>query len=327
MKGFVPAAVIVMFSALRVQGISEEGKVKLSGREWAYVLYVPKDYNANDWRFHRVAVLVHAAGQNGASAVSTGGWSKWADKTGCFLLAPTFTQEGVPDSWYAQPAAGADGILKAMLKDVTGRYRVYPGQILMFGFSAGAQFTHRFAAANPRMVAAFGFSAPGEVDSPSRRLMGIPVLVMCGENDGERLAACRSYYQTAHGMGMRPIWRSWPGVGHELDQESITLAQQFLKYHLLRTEAAALREFQVLVKTAQKKAGYQASATEFRLRVVPFLQDKPTYVGKLENWVYFEMGDPRLAKVKPSDPIVFLPSSDIAAAWGNFAGSGGVIKH
>lgn len=311
-------AALCLCLSVTAESAHETHKVKFKSIEWEYHLYVPKTYEKEDWQFHRIALLVHGVGGNGDLFTSNSLWKEWADKNGIFLLGPTFTNPKAPDDWYWKPEAGSGKLAVDMVKDAADKYRVYPGQLLLFGFSGGGQFAHRFAAMHPELIAAFAFASPDSVSPPTKKLSNSPALIMCGEADNTRIAACRQYYEQAQKLGLRPVWRSWKGVAHSLNNEGLRLAQAFLRYHMLRSVPAAEKLYERLVKDAQKKAGHKPpkSSEGGHRRVIPFLMERPPFVGIADQWIYMLVTDPR-SRTIPPDKVVFLPDDGTAKIWGN----------
>jgi len=325
MKTTFLSAAIVFLTALPAfsAGKTEVCSVKSKGKTWEYILHVPGGYDPKGWKFHRITCLVHGVGGEGRQFGENEDWRKWADDNNVFLLCPTFTnkKEGVNDEWYWNADQGSGDVFIDMATDAGKKYRVYPGQFLTFGFSGGAQFSHKFAPYKPELVAAYAFANAGMVDQPDKKLVGLPVLVICGEADAgqaDRIGKARQYYDNATKLGMRPVWRSYPGVEHALTAEGTRLAQEFLKYHLVRTEPITELMYAKLIKDAQAKVGYKPETPKPGARPkppVPFLQVNPAFAGNSADWTYYDLKDKR-AQLIPPTKIVYLPSKEVADAWG-----------
>lgn len=90
------------------------------------------------------------------------------------VLAPLFPMDmttSVPDQQYTTLAAErtrADLVLLAMVDELAALLGMRFTRSLMFGFSGGAQFAHRFAYVHPTRVQALSIAAPGFVTLPWR---------------------------------------------------------------------------------------------------------------------------------------------------------------
>jgi predicted esterase len=104
---------------------------------------------------------------------------------------------------------------------------VNTGRILIFGFSAGAHFAHRFALWKPERVKAFVAYSAAWWSPPTEELRDVPALILCGEADS-RFEATREFMEQAMALDLPWIWRSYKNVGHELTPQVRDLAEAFL---------------------------------------------------------------------------------------------------
>lgn len=139
------------------------------------------------------------------------------DAVGGVLVAPLFPKRRFPDyQRLGRLGRGdrADLALKRILADVSHHLGLPAAELVMFGYSGGGQFVHRFAMANPRQVKRMAIAAPGWFTFPDQqqpfprgigetaalpdvmfdpmRFLRIPTLVMVGENDVVRDANLRT---------------------------------------------------------------------------------------------------------------------------------------
>ena len=137
------------------------------------------------------------------------------ESLGGILVAPLFNRKRYSDyQRLGRQGKGerSDMALRRVLANV-GRLTGRPtGQVVMFGYSGGGQFVHRYAMAHPRQVRRMAIAAPGwyTFPDPTRpypegigstlkalpdllfdpaRFLQIPTLVLVGENDTARDAA------------------------------------------------------------------------------------------------------------------------------------------
>lgn len=96
----------------------------------------------------------------------------FSDRTGCARLAPLFPVSPIGDGngdgykRLAERDLRYDLILLQMIEEFAGAQGRRFGRLLMFGFSGGAQFVHRFLYTHPQRLAAISVAAPGSVTLP-----------------------------------------------------------------------------------------------------------------------------------------------------------------
>lgn len=113
-----------------------------------------------------LAVLVHGSDRDAVGMLRV--FRSWAETERIALVAPLFPG-GVPvagdcDGYKSLRTSEYryDEALANMLEDARA-LGVPAGPFLLFGFSGGAQFAHRYALAHPENVRALGIVAPGNV--------------------------------------------------------------------------------------------------------------------------------------------------------------------
>ncbi len=128
------------------------------GAPLRYFLFRP----STERRGAPVAVSVHGIARNAASHAFR--LMEEAERYGVCVLAPLFEKDRFGQ--YQQlldrrTAARSDLALVAMLEHAALRCLADPARILLFGFSGGAQFGHRFAMAHPERVASAVIASAG----------------------------------------------------------------------------------------------------------------------------------------------------------------------
>jgi poly(3-hydroxybutyrate) depolymerase len=171
----------------------DEPRTLKSDPSQEYYLYLPANFDPAKryWLF----VGVHGLGGNGKGAM---GWSSFAEEGQCIVVGPSFT------GTYQFPANGS-GAGKGMLgifKELSHEYKLYPKAFLT-GFSAGAQFVHRFTLENPQLVVACAAHSAGSWGMPNAKARGVPFVVTCGEDDKERLGLAKEFARDAKSKGFQ----------------------------------------------------------------------------------------------------------------------------
>ena len=119
-----------------------------------------------------------------------------------------------------------------MLEQVKRETGVHTDKILIFGFSAGVHFAHRFALWKPERVKAFVAYSAAWWSEPTEALRDVPALIVCGEADAPRFEPTKEFFERGHEMGLPWLWRSYAGVGHTLTPRIRDLAEAFLAAQL-----------------------------------------------------------------------------------------------
>ncbi|KAJ6095984.1 hypothetical protein N7486_006730 [Penicillium sp. IBT 16267x] len=185
---------------------------------FSYYLYVPRNY----YKLNSLSlmVLIHSSSRNAPELCKE--FSEFAEKISCIILAPLFplerddpyNSEGYKIIKYDN--LRCDQILLSMADEVGARYRRLDiERFLIFGFSGGAQFVHRFAYLYPHRLRAIACGAPGSQTLPDvtrpypdgvkdmeqifglkmqwRQLCLIPTVFIVGDADTD------TFYATARG--------------------------------------------------------------------------------------------------------------------------------
>ena len=240
-----------------------------------------------------VGLLMLVPGCNGdgrGMLNESGPWARFADEAHLVLVGPTFktTLEEVHSRqgyYYPELWSGA-ATLKA-LEQIRAQTGVRSNKVLIFGFSAGSHFAHRFALWKPEKVAAFVAYSAGWWDEPKASLRDTPGLIMCGEAD-ERFDSSFAFFVQGRRLGLPLIWRGYTGMGHELKPQVLKMAQTFLGYYAQQ---------QKLEQVARRR---QPSGTPF--------------IGDIQSYRFYPESSPEAAHI-PLESRVGLPSLELAKVW------------
>lgn len=216
----------------------------VADNRFCYFLYVPKGYYSLDSL--SLLVLIHQSRRN-ASEIRIP-FVPFAEKHSCIILAPLFpiAPNDPRDSAGYKLLKGSDvrydRIVLSMIEEVSARYtRVNVDRFLLFGFSGGAQFVHRFAYLYPQRLKALACGAPGSQTLPDETrsypegvkdleqvfglrmawqpLSNVPTMFIVGDADTD------TSYATARGRTLDPsiqngrfgattrLEESWRGAG------------------------------------------------------------------------------------------------------------------
>ena len=206
-------------------------------------LYTPTE-KPIEGKTYWLAIGVHGAGGEGKGA---NGIAPWAQDD-VIVLGPSFLQPkrdvsapktvGMPLESYQMCGPMHAAKLKALIAEVAKSWKIHP-KVFLHGFSAGAQFVHRFAMKNPEMVAGVSAASAG---SWSTRGFGeinpaashIPFAISCGQYDREksmpssplsRLEWMQDFAKALEAEHFDVKSRVIPNIGHKATAETMALAE------------------------------------------------------------------------------------------------------
>lgn len=173
-----------------------------SDPELTYRLFV-----SNAWK-PGVPLFVAVHGIRRGDKNQASQFAPYIDSIGGVLVAPLFPKKRFPDyQRLGRLGRGlrADLAFKRILADVGDLLGTAFPELVMFGYSGGGQFVHRYAMANPRQVKRVAIAAPGWFTFPDMsqpyprgigrtstitdlffdpaRFLNVPALVLVGEKD------------------------------------------------------------------------------------------------------------------------------------------------
>ncbi|HET6630180.1 MAG TPA: hypothetical protein VFG91_10435 [Woeseiaceae bacterium] len=134
---------------------------------FSYALYVP--HRLDRMGRDRTTLLVSVHGTGRMQSLYRDLFAEFAEYNNCIVLAPLFPANVLQDgnlSAYKYLREGDiryDQIVLGMIEEVAERYRISGERVLLFGFSGGGHFVHRFTILHPRRVLAASIGAPGAV--------------------------------------------------------------------------------------------------------------------------------------------------------------------
>jgi pimeloyl-ACP methyl ester carboxylesterase len=155
-----------LFEALYDRGATPIYSSRTDAR-FAYGLYVPHRFDRMDRSQTTILVSVHGTGR--MQSLYRDLFAEFAEYNNCIVLAPLFPANVLQDgnmSGYKYMEEGDiryDQVVLGMIDEVAETYGVSGDKVLMFGFSGGGHFTHRFTILHPDRIKAASVGAPGSV--------------------------------------------------------------------------------------------------------------------------------------------------------------------
>lgn len=252
---------------------------------------VPSSYSEKSTKQYRVLILFGGRNCKGKAEVSGKlGWSKWADQNEVFLVAPGFRNDA-----YWEPEKWSGAALVKGLKAIQKKYNICIDKLLFYGYSAGSQASNLFPAWKPENTRAWVSHACGVFHEPHWKMRGVPGLVTCGDADMQRYLISRNFVENSRKKGVNIIWRSFPNHPHDVPPDSLKLARAFFTYyHETYSNDLGMAVF----------AGKRKNPQEF--------------VGDDLEGKFYPAGSPKARNVIFEDRV-FLPSAEIAKAWGRLS--------
>ncbi len=136
-------------------------------QRFPYCAYVPDDYEEDGEKTYPLAVIVHGT-ERGMLAYRDA-FADFAEANGVIVLCPLFPANiCFPGdlSSYKMLRAGDlhyDAVMLDMIAEMQEKYRIEGDRVMMYGFSGGGHFTHRFLYLHPERLLAASIGAPGVV--------------------------------------------------------------------------------------------------------------------------------------------------------------------
>lgn len=134
---------------------------------FSYALYVPTHIKEVAPEKIRIIVSVHGTGR--MQALYRDMFRDFADARDCIVIAPLFAASVLGDgnlSGYKYILEGDiryDLVMISIIDEVRRRYGVIDDTVMIFGFSGGGHFSHRFTILHPSKVRAASIGAAGSV--------------------------------------------------------------------------------------------------------------------------------------------------------------------
>jgi predicted peptidase len=221
----MPRFLILLLAALLLAGASpafaqgaETGfldrAVKLEGREYRYVLYVPRGFRAEQrWP---VILFLHGAGERGDDGLKQsqvglpGAVRLHPERFPALMVMP---QCPTGERWEGAPAAAA----MAALDETITAYNGDPERIYLTGLSMGGAGSWRLALDHPgRFAAVAPLCGGGPIEEIAAKLKDLPVWVFVGDQDRpQTVDFCRQVSRALKEAGStKSRYTEYPGIPH-----------------------------------------------------------------------------------------------------------------
>lgn len=184
-------------------------------QRFSYCAYIPNNFEIKEPWKHPLLVVIH--GTERAAQQYRDEFKDFSERTGAVIFAPLFPggigKRGELNS-YKRIKYGEtrfDLILLEMIREFSEMYGIAEQKFLLFGFSGGGQFVHRFYYLHPDRLLGVSIASPGNVTLLDNNLdwfigirdfqdqfgtpilwdslCGVPVQLLIGSEDNQQLVS------------------------------------------------------------------------------------------------------------------------------------------
>jgi len=261
----------------------------------AFRLWIPESLEDG---VRAVLVLTPGSNMDGRSLASDPFWMAFAKANSLAIVACCFRDK--EDSGekpfierYANAGQGSGQALLDALKlfaERSGRREIEKSMLLLFGHSAGGQFSYEFACWKPERALAFGACKGGVYYThlAPKETREVPGLLVIGEKDLEfRVLSLKGIFALNRRAGAKWALAEEPGAGHEPGR-SLELAAAF---------------FESALRLRRKPKGWKSAAGTLGARY-----------GSLRGFKLRKDGE-----LQDDESLAWLPDADFALRWKEFS--------
>jgi predicted peptidase len=190
------------------------------GKEWKYVLFIPKDYDGK--KAYPLILFLHGAGETGEDGekqMKVGLGPVVKKEAGTFPFITIFPQaqktpQGPPRGWAAESDNAKQAL--AILEEVEKEYKVDKKRVYLTGLSMGGYGTWSLAAAHPDKWAAIVPICGGGDPKSAEEIKDIPC--WCFHGGADKVVPpqrSRDMVDALKAAGGKPKFDEFEGVGHD----------------------------------------------------------------------------------------------------------------
>ncbi len=198
-----------------------------------------------------LVIGVHGVGGEGQGA---GGAAQLArDFPDVIVLGPTFAspealarkaeRQPTIEDYYQTAGPVHEAKINELIDQVAKVWPIYP-QVVLHGFSGGAQFAHRYGMKNPDRVAGVAAHSAGTwsrldgTDKINPEAKDVLFYISCGEGDVEfssksapfnRINAARKFNEELKSLKFEPVFKTWPRTGHQFTPGAYALTKELVQ--------------------------------------------------------------------------------------------------
>ncbi|WP_141432541.1 alpha/beta hydrolase [Bacillus sp. 03113] len=225
-------------------------------QRFSYCAYIPSAFDHTDPLKHPLLVVIHGT-ERGAQQYRDE-FKDFSERIGAIILAPLFPagigEPGELNSYkkIKYHDIRFDYVLLAMIQEFTSQYGIDRQKFLLFGFSGGGQFVHRFFYLHPDRLLGVSIASPGNVtlldqnldwfigirdfqeqfgtDIQWEEIRRVPVQLLIGSEDNKSLPSGKDNPFWLPGVEMagdtrleriRTLCENWTSVGIHVQYEEV----------------------------------------------------------------------------------------------------------
>lgn len=197
-------------------------------RELTWHFYIPDKSGKNSF-----PVMVMQGGQNSSGLIfMKPPYTTFAEQNGFAILSFDFKnnsrEEFKQQRSYQFPRVWAAMTVNRVLRMLSEKYPINPLKLYLFGFSAGAQFAHRYALLYPSRTVASAIHAAGSFTN-AKKYVSTNFFVSVGEEDKVRKTKAILFAKSLTDSNSDVWLKIIPDTGHVLTEKQIELSLDFFR--------------------------------------------------------------------------------------------------
>lgn len=217
------------FSQEKSEGISSIETDNYANKVLEFYYYIPsKVLKEKDKAYPLLACIPYLSGRGEDFVLPT--FKNFVEKEGFLIISPSFVfdeKNWENKSSYQYPSAWSGEAFLRIVEKVKKEFGLNISKFYLFGFSAGAQFSLRFALWKPELCSAVSAHAGGGTVMPDE-FVNVKFFVSVGRDDKKRIPIVEIFYKKAKELGIDVTYRQYSG-GHILPIYQIRDSLEFFK--------------------------------------------------------------------------------------------------
>lgn len=226
---FILSVLSISHSQEKIEGISSIETDNYANRILQFYYYIPAKVIKEKGKAHPLLGCIPYLSGRGEEFVLPI-FKDFAEEEGFVIVSPSFVFD--EKNWesqtsYQYPSAWSGEAFIRIVEKVKKMFELNISKFYLFGFSAGAQFSLRFALWKPELCSAVSAHAGGGVVIPEK-FVDVKFFVSVGKNDTKRIEIVENFYLKAKELGIDVTYRKYFG-GHILTMYQIRDSLEFFK--------------------------------------------------------------------------------------------------
>ncbi|MGQ9617674.1 MAG: alpha/beta hydrolase [Candidatus Aminicenantia bacterium] len=216
-------------AADKIEGSSSIETDNYANRILQYYYFIPLKVLENKEKAHPLLACIPFLSGRGEEFVLPV-FKEFAEKERFVIVSPSFVfdeKNWESRSSYQFPSLWSGEAFLRIVEKIKKDFSLKISKFYMFGFSAGAQFSLRFALWKPELCSAVSAHAGGGTVVP-KKFVDVSFFVSVGRQDIKRIEIVESFYKKAKALGIDVVYKKYMG-GHTLPVYQIEDSLEFFK--------------------------------------------------------------------------------------------------